>query len=1203
MRRWRNLRLRRGQFFGPPRVSAVPAVPPPRVTRQAGTLQYRGLKAPRGHRWGPALPQGTQGQPYPYFAQPGRRPARGLRIPRGRVWQFPMVGAAAAVGTWTGSYAVTSGFFFPFPAARPLQIPVANTTGDWLICFVAWRPSTAGSGVSVTVADDAHNWWEPVGAGGAAPLAVISDTAGSPILDTAGSPILDTSAGAAVSADSPAAGAVRCAVWAAPAARVANPLTGQTVVQVAATGPVLSLAATVVDMSGIDPWWQPALITGGYAGAATSLSLAAPAPPAKAVLFAAFASDNNADTISWPSGWNALTGVTAGNGVDRTADIALVPSYQVTTSAASATSNASGTLDMAGVIAGVLVSAPKPNQPSPDWPVMITEAAIGSGVQTPPSQLTWTDLSSRALSLSMTQGRQYSLGQLSAGQGTITLDNPQGDLVPPGSGSYAGIDSGTPLRRRVIIPASPTPYYVAVNGFFRRWPWTMDAELYRGQTQAEIADAWAYATVTLNSMAIEECLLDSPHSLWPLTDPAGSAGGSNLAPGNSLQLTQVTSKLGPGGATTAWGQDSGNLAGAQGARVTSSGAGAGTGMWKQTLAGTSLVTNGYGYCLQCTDTSYPPLSGGVTAECWGSADVTAAFNAISGNGLFAITTPGGTFNTAGSNFTNGQPVILGTYGSATFPTPFAAGTVYYVVNDDGQGNYSLAAAPGGSVITPTSAGVTAGTIKLQLAWDPVIMSLRDGSGTVAGLSVRNTDGALLVTYRSGTGSATAVADISRDYRFQAQHHYSLAVTQTTWRVLVDGGGIANASGTFPAALPASFRTLCLAGVQDSTAAGYACPGTFAFAGTYPGVSSQVRVINRYQTALTGAAGEAACDRVERVLEYAGLAGRRWLGQQSVAYEGDLCTSGQDIGGQAAASSCGNIAQSTLPAMLYVAPTGDITYLSKLYTWNQPVRWTLGTNAAGGEIPFQPGSVATDYDPSRVVEDVQLTQLSTQAVTLPSGTTASTTMRAVAAATEAQYGGSAYQQSGYLEFDGSSQYTAGSGLNDLANWLANVYAKPANRVQEITVNAAANAANASSWLAWQFWAGASPGDMVQVNIRVPTAVTSPLISLTARITQTRRQSQYSAGGTSATITCALDFAAEYQALTCDDPVRGLLNGTNVMPWLPLRSRSPPRAPGRLTTRCSFRSCAPTCPTPSRCSPSGRTSSASAPPASRSPRRMT
>jgi hypothetical protein len=1023
-------------------------------------------------------------------------------------------------GTWPASWASQSGFVFPFPSARPMQVTVENTAGDWLFAIMTWRQAAAGSGVyggpSMTVADDAHNFWEPVGA----PLA-----------------------------DSFAAGVVRTSVWAAPAARVANPESGQTIIQVAPTGPVLAMAALIVDVAGLEPWMTATAIGTAYVNNAAALSLSMPeAPAARALLFAAVGSDNNSHTVSGPSGWTSLPGVTAGNGVDTTADITLDSHYMLAAAAESAAVTATGTLDFGAVIAGVLVSAPAPAQPSPDWPVMITEAALGSGLQTPPAALTWTDISGRALAMSISQGRQYTLAQLTAGQGTMTLDDPDGDLIPPGYGALAGLDSGTPVRRRVIIPQLPSPHYVPFNGFFRRWPWKMDADLYRGQVTAEIADAWAYAAGTLNSMAVEECLIDQPYALWPMTDSSGGMGASNVAPGNSSALLLTTSKYGAGGAGQTWGQNTSVLLGASSSETTASGNGGGaTGMWEQTVAGAALAANGYGFALACTDSAFPSVTGGVTVEVFAQPEITSTLTAISGNGLFQVTGKGLKFNTASSSFPSGMPVVLGVEpGNFVFPNPFTPGQVYYVRDTDTSGNYNLSATPGGPVFPVTSTGTCVGTITPQLPYNPVILSARNGKGPVFEVAIRATDGALLLTYLSSGGAVDTIAvDVHHDYRDLGLFHVSIAVTPLTYRILVDGGGVASLAGSF-GQVPSVFRELTFGGIQDSTASGYAMPGYLGFAAVYPGISSQQRVISRYVATRIGAGNEAACDRIERILEYAGLNGRRWLGQQQVAYEGDLVPSGQDIGGQAAASSAGNIAQSTLPAMLYVAPTGDITYLSKLYTWNQPVRWTLGDQVAAGEIPFKVG-IATDYDPSRVVEQVQLTQLDTQAVTVPSGSSSAANMAAVAAATALQYGGQPYQQTGYLAADWSSPYNAGGSLVDLANWLATVYARPANRIQSVTVEAAANSANASSRQAWAFFAGASNGDMVQVNVRVPTAARSPLITLTARITQTQRTSKYSQDGASASISCVLDFAPEYQALTCDDPVRGLLNGVNRLAW--------------------------------------------------------
>ncbi len=1036
------------------------------------------------------------------------------------------------VATGTGSVSVAAGFYFPYPSSRPLQVPITNTAGDWVFAVVAWRPSVTGNGASVCVADDAHNWWEPRGA---------------------------------PSADSGAAGAVRTAVWAAPAARVANSVTGQTIVQVAATGPVLSLAVTIVDMSGILPWFTVAVITGNFANAATSLALSAAAPSAHALLFAAFASDNNSDTITGPSGWTALTGSSASNGADHTADVTLTPAYQVTSSSSTASVSSSGSLDLAGVIAGVLVSAPQPAQPSPNWPVTITEAAIGAGVTTPPSQLTWTDISARALSLQVKQGRQYALSQLAAGQGTIVLDDPDGALIPPGTGSFAGIDSGTPLRRRLIIPGQASPHNVTFNGFFRRWPWQMDSDTLRGKTQAEIADVWGYAAGTLDSMAIEEALIDQPYALWPLTDAAGSSGGSNRAPGNSLPLQQVSSKYGAGGATAVFGASTGTLPGAAAARVSSSGSSGGGGMWQQTLAGESSAVNGFGYCLACTDPNYPPVTGGVTAEVftqWNGPDTPI------GSISFSAAVSGSTISTS-TSIPAGSAVVFSVASGFTFPTGITAGTVYYVLGNGGT-SFQVSTVYGGTAAVITVAG--SGWVQEFIPWDPVILSLRDAKAVpVVEIDIRNTDGALLIAQRTGatTRAVTVISSAGQDYRVGGPYHVSLAVTPTTFRVLVNGGSLLSATGTFSPALPASFREVTYGGIQDTSAHGWAFPGSFGFAGVYPGFSPQQRVINRYWAA-AGMNGEAACDRIERILEYASLTGRRWLGQQVVTYEGDLCATGQDIGGQAAASSAGNIAQSTLPAMLAIAPTGDIFYLSKLYAWNQPVRWVLGDNTAGGEIPFKTGQFATDYDPTRVVEDVQLTQLDTQSVTIPAGVMSATNMAAVTQASASQYGGQPYQNTAYLEFDWSSAYTAGSSLQDLANWLANAYGKPANRVQAITVDAAAYPA------AFPFFAAAAAGDMVQVNVRPPTAPAGPpLISLFARITQTQRNSEFSNGKTTAAIACTLDFAPEYQALVCDDPVRGLLNGVNRLAWLRLRpaalgSGTSGRAAAAVRTRAAARS---------------------------------
>jgi hypothetical protein len=381
--------------------------------------------------------------------------------------------------------------------------------------------------------------------------------------------------------------------------------------------------------------------------------------------------------------------------------------------------------------------------------------------------------------------------------------------------------------------------------------------------------------------------------------------------------------------------------------------------------------------------------------------------------------------------------------------------------------------------------------------------------------------------------------------------------------------------------------------MDRLSQGFCLWGQLALAGVWPYVLPPNRVVAHFWGAFAGMKADAAPERVDRVLGYAGLAGRRWIGQLGTLYEADASPSGQDIGGQPAAASAGNIASSTVPGLLYIAPCGDSFYQAKQYAWNNVIDWVLGDNTAGGEIPFDLAQFGTDYDPTRIYNDVQLTELDSQSVTVPAGATASTTVAAMIAASRNQYGDQPYQQTAYLLSDYNAAYTAGSGLVDLAAWIAMIYGRPRNRVPGVVVNAAAYP------LAWPLFLNASTGDMVQVNLRLPTASTSPLVSVVARVTQTNRSMKWSTDETPvASITLTLDAAPEYNALICDDATRGLLNGTNVLSWL-RRPRFRLRAPGQPATSSPSPACALMLSTRSRSSSSGRPSSGRSPPARATP----
>ena len=520
--------------------------------------------------------------------------------------------------SWSGAQALAWTVTPQNPPTQSLAVPVANTAGDWMIAAAGWRQQTAAAGVSCCAGDDIHNWWDP-----------------------AGMP----------AADSPAAGVTRCAVWAAPAARAA------TQVLAAPTGFAQSVAMIVLDVAGMVPWLKLGPFASGYANSASGLTLATTGPAAQVLLIAALATDNLADVITGPgAGWTSLTPVTASNGSDHTADLQLNVAWMVTTVAQAAAWSSSGLLDLAGVVAAFTVAPAAPVAPNPNWPIMITEAAPGAGVRTPPAQLGWQALSARALKLDITQGQPYILGGLQAGQGTLTLDDPDAELIPPGQGPYAGIDSGTPVRVRAILPSSATPHWAVFGGFLQQLPSSLDPDLLRGVMASTITDAFAYCTRSLPPVLRQEILYDKPYACWPLADPAGSTTASNIAPGNVNPLTLTLSKYGSGGSTAAFGTNTGALKGDSG-----------SGMFQ--IGGVPVSNpNAQGWSLACTDGNFPGFAGGITAEGW--FNVTSI--PVQGNLLTLGATAGGGVLQIGADVAG---LFLGGTGSGTNFASVAAGPV------------------------------------------------------------------------------------------------------------------------------------------------------------------------------------------------------------------------------------------------------------------------------------------------------------------------------------------------------------------------------------------------------------------------------------------------------------------------------------------------------------------------------------------------
>jgi hypothetical protein len=914
----------------------------------------------------------------------------------------------------------------PPPGAKSLQVPVTVVTGDWMVALVTWRQAAGAPAVTVSVQDDprAHNWWEPLGQP--------SGTSG-------------------------ATGITRTAIWVAPAAKAAN------YVLVAPTGVVQGLACIVLDIAGMSKWQTLAGLSTTWANAASALSaLALGAPASQAIVITGCGSDNNADTITLTgAGWTSVSPVSASNGVSHTTDITLSGAYQVTTGATSATWSSSGSQDLSGIIAGLLVVVAAPVQPNLNWPVVMAELAIGAGPGTPPDQLTWTQVNARSLSLTgVTQGKQYNLGALAAGTGVATWDNPDGALIPPGTGSFAGIDSGTPYRLRMIWPASATPYGVPFSGFIRKWPQQWNTETLRGYSAAAVADAWAYCNGQAQPILQTEILNDIAAApglcwYWPCTDAPLSTAAGNAAPGNLNPLVAVQSKYGNGGATQAFGQNASAILGAQGTVLITSSvrAQAQSGMWGLLMPSGSNLSQGMS--LACTDQNFPLVTGGVSIEAWFQAQ--APFNLIQLARVLSVLTVRG----------------------------FEAD----IFLDPATGHLLLDA--GGPHATST---VTLSTVNYLAA--------------------------------TGTGLPGPLA------------HVALTFTRTTYTAYVNGAQAA--TGSWSTSLSPKFSCVSFDGIFGTPAeatlasvSGNQYSGFTGHALILPGILTAERVNTHYQAGQHAMAGDTADARIERLLQAGAYLGRRVI-LQDAGIDVTPMVSCQDIAGQPVSASIGNIAASTPPAVMAVAPAGHLFYLSRGHAWAQGVKWVLGENAGAGEIPYL-DNFGTDYDPLRIVNDAQYTGLDDQSVTTASGAVA-----AAEPASIAQYGDQSVQATSYLQNDALSVLTAGPGTQDLANWAAGTSAKPGSRIVGVTVDAAAYP------LAWPLFMTIAVGDMITVNRRPPTS--SVVLSVTGRVSQTSRDISFDiSDGVKGSVQLLIDIAPEATPLTADDASLGQLTGQNVLAW--------------------------------------------------------
>lgn len=528
----------------------------------------------------------------------------------------------------------------------------------------------ATSGFTVGVSDDIHSYWRPA----------------------------KVSAGTALT---------RASAWyTANTARVVND------VYIAPNGCLDGLGVLILEISGLGPWDVLTVSNANYAAAATSLNLATAAPSAASFMLAAVVGDNSSAGQAFaPAGWTTLHTVTATNGTNHVADVVLTSAYLASNSSSiSVNGTASSAEDLSGVIIGIELNAASPitgTGIAPGWPGrMIYEMALGAGFETPQDELTWTTLNDSSLAPSAetkrfwgwqdSSGIPYALAGLQSSTGTATLDDADGALTPSNSASayYPDVTTGTPVRLRVALGTLTGPLgSTTVNRWYVVQRNLLDAQEKRTDemrnfVDASLTDIWSVVSGSCPTPFRGEIAQDNPYAWWPCDDAPLSGGVlpsslANAALGNTNVLNV---SLSPNAALETWYSTSGSdtyttpIPGV--AAVYSVGANAGWMYGDPQSSPASYATSnpvssnpgsaawqqeqqagddgGEGWWLSCNDSSFPPLSGGVTVEAWFNYDFWASSTSVdvSGTGDRSELTQPYAAQTIFALYTGSDPVAI-----------------------------------------------------------------------------------------------------------------------------------------------------------------------------------------------------------------------------------------------------------------------------------------------------------------------------------------------------------------------------------------------------------------------------------------------------------------------------------------------------------------------------------------------------------------
>ena len=1063
----------------------------------------------------------------------------------------------ALVNTWSGTYAPTAvnTFVFPSPSLVNQTVFIGNADGHWLIAAASWTSMNLAQPGTVSIGDDAHNLWYPLG------------------------PALQTSL---------------CSVglWAAPAARPAF------TVYVAPSAGATARGLIVQEFSGLA---NGLLITGyaaatGTSSAGTTVSLGALAQSSLVITAGVYDNSTFAEPIILTgSGWtNGNTSVNYASGSGYGYDIEGGIASQVTSGATSATwkptgATGTGAIDVTSVIAAVAVAQSPPAQLSANWPAVQLQAALGTtsggpaGQATPPDQRIWVDMSGRLLGWDETRGGQYELDKLEASEVNALIDNHDGAFTPRPPWAITATGTGTtttipvsvadaakvtvtdyfqlytsagavlqpavfqitkvntatglvtftpaaataPVLNNVAQSGTLTPIqvgqvtsYVPVRllttwngrtqvsyaGFTERWPQTWSSGAWWQESQAVFTDLWSILNAVLIPIDQAETINDGPYAYWPCDDAAGSTAAANLAPANTDQLLVKQCKAGPGNATYTFGASPG---------LGFTGAGA----WQQAGLATNwdffanFASSG-AYYIGATTALPTNIAVGNHFQLYNSSaqlkePTTFVVTQLqTGTDNFILFSP----NAQADPQSGDQAVSFGDqnlgyclfYQPSTGPQSLANGATVNIWFN---------------VVAPAdSQGAQQTLWTMSHTGGPMVTLWLAGS-------LQTNPGTLHITVFDQVTGATSVTQIGSNVYNAAWHMLTVWLTRTTWQILPDAAGLGAYGGTCN--LAPAWGWIEFGGISDAYTSGLCFNGELAGISIFAYRIPYQRIVSQYTAASAALASQpggnesfdSVSDRVHRYLQAGGYYGPKCIDGTDNTYGQSYTTAATEIPGKQASAAIQDMTDSD-GGLLYIAGDGNLVYFAYGNFDNETPAWTLGENVTGGEIPYLPDA-QVGYDPTLIANTITATQQNGPAVT------PSTALVPFITASQQRFGSIT---------DTPTVYLADlSAVTDLVNWIAETNGTPHLRVEQVTIDAAKSTA------AWPLVLYGDVGDVVLFNRR-PSTGGAPALAITCIILKIKRTLDWATGTATVQLTLSPYFG---NTLATNSATYGFPNGTVIL----------------------------------------------------------